>query len=757
MAVSGSWAASRRLLQRVRNLMAAPESAQARLDRVTQMIAGEMVAEVCSVYILRAGSVLELFATEGLQQSAVHQTRLQVGEGLVGDIAARARPLRLSEAQNHPQFAFRPETGEAPFHSLIGVPILRSGRVTGVLVVQNRSPRTYTDEELETLETIAMVLAELIAAGELIDPREQQVVDGLDTRPARIAGVALSGGLAVGTAWMHRRRPDVEKLVAEDREAELARLEEAVDSLRRSIDALMERLEVATAVGEHTEVMAAYRLFAHDRGWLRRITEAINTGLTAEAAVRRVSDDTRARMTQITDPYLRERMLDLDELNSRLLLHLSGQQVTVDDLPDNAIIVARDISPAELLDFVSEKLAGVVLEEGSPTGHAAIVARALDIPMVGRARGVLAQSDSGDAIVVDGNTAQVLLRPSEDVLSVVEESLATLDRQRAQYEAERNQPAVTVDGEKIGLFLNAGLLADMAHLDRTGADGVGLYRTEIAFMVRSSFPNLEEQQAIYRRVIESAGGRPITFRTLDVGGDKSLPYFRAGSSGDENPAMGWRAIRVSLDRPAILRTQLRAMLMAADGGPLSLMFPMVTDVAELVQARGILDREVERLAATGGAVPAPLRVGVMLEVPSLIFQLDTILAYVDFISVGTNDLMQFIFAADRSSSTVANRYDVLAPPALRMIANIAAACRRAGVPLAICGEMAGHPLEVMACIALGVRNFSMSPSSVGAVRTLVRSLDTHALTPYLAHLLDSANASLRNHLRSFALDHGVRI
>ena len=757
MVERGTWTASRRLLQRARDVMASPEGAQARLDRLAAMIAREMVAEVCSIYVLRAGGVLELFSTEGLLKTAVHLTRLRVGEGLVGDIAAHARPLKLADAPSHPQFAYRPETGEEAYQSLVGVPILRSGRVSGVLVVQNRSPRVYADEEVETLETIAMVIAEMIAGGDLVDPGEQRPADGLALRPLRISGIALSGGLRSGVAFPHTRQAASVKLVAEDAATEHSRLNQAVRGMQRAVDAMLDRLSWVSDTGEHTEVMESYRLFAHDRGWLGRIREAIDTGLTAEAAVQRVGDDMRARFAQISDSYLRERLMDIDDVNNRLLMHLTGTQITAADLPENAIIVARDLGPAELLDFMSDRLAGVVLEEGSPTSHVAIVARALEIPMVGRVRGILSQVERDDPLVVDGDSAQVFIRPGDDVMSTVGETIRAKAALKAQYEAERDKPSVTLDGESVTLRLNAGLQADLAQLERTGADSIGLYRTEISFMVRPSFPDVVEQAEIYRRIYALVDGREVVFRTLDVGGDKALPYFRPHVGTDENPAMGWRAIRLSLDRPMILRTQLRAMIVAADGGSLSIMFPMIADVDEFERARAILEKELEVACKQGRPVPSKLRVGVMIEVPSLIWQLEALLPRVDFVSIGSNDLMQFAFAADRASPVVASRYDVLSPPALAMLAQIVDQCSRADVPVTVCGEMAGKPLEALACIGLGVRSLSMSASSVGAVRAMVRSLDSAVAGRFLRTHLHGSGRSLRGLLRGFARDHGVRI
>jgi phosphotransferase system enzyme I (PtsP) len=572
-----------------------------------------------------------------------------------------------------------------------------------------------------------------------------------------MGGIALSAGLRAGVAFPHTRQATTTRLVAEDIAVEHERLNEAVRAMQRAVDAMLDRLSWVVDTGEHTEVMESYRLFAHDRGWLGRIREAIDTGLTAEAAVQRVGDDMRARFTQISDTYLRERLMDLDDINNRLLMHLTGTQITAADLPEQAIIVARDLGPADLLDFMSDRLAGVVLEEGSPTSHAAIVARALEIPMVGRVRGILSQVERDDPLVVDGDNAQVFIRPGDDVLATVGDAVQARAVLRAQYEAERDKPAISRDGEEVLLKLNAGLLADLSQLERTGAHSIGLYRTEISFMVRPSFPDVAEQTEIYRRIYQLVNGREVVFRTLDVGGDKALPYFRPQVVPDENPAMGWRAIRLSLDRPMILRTQLRAMIAAADGGPLSIMFPMVADVDEFERARAILEKELERAARSGGKTPSPLRVGAMIEVPSLVWQLPALLRRVDFVSVGSNDLMQFTFAADRSSPSVAGRYDVLSPAALAMLAQILDRCAEAAVPVTVCGEMAGRPLEAMACIGLGARSLSMSASSVGAVRAMVRSLDVGEVSRFIRARLTASDRSLRALLKGFARDHGVRI
>ena len=746
---------ARRLLKRLRDLMAGGGTGQERLNQTVRIIAADMVAEVCSIYMMRPGEVLELFATQGLKQEAVHKTRLAVGEGLIGDIAAHARPLALADAQSNPNFAYKPETGEEIFHSLMGVPILRGGRVLGVLAVQNRSFREYDEEEIEALQTIAMVLAELAASDSLFGPPEV-ALETVALLPERLEGLKLNEGLAMGRVVMHQPRVTIRQMVAEDPARERGRLEAAVERMHSAIDALLARADLGHA-GEHREILETYRMFAEDRGWLGRIGEAINAGLTAEAAVQRVQDDTRARMQQVSDPYLRERLSDLEDLGNRLLRHLTGDRTAAQAgaLPDDVVLVARSMGPAELLDYDRRRLRAIVLEEGSPTAHVAIVARALGIPMVGRVKDIQARAAPDERIIVDGENAIVVLRPSEEVREAFQAAIRARAARQAKYVALRDLPAVSRDGVQAELMINAGLLIDLDHLAPTGAVGIGLYRTEIPFMVRSAFPDVASQVDFYREIYTRAGDAPVVFRTLDVGGDKRLPYLEMAD--DENPAMGWRAIRIALDRPMMLRQQVRALLLASAGRPLDVMFPMIADVAEFAAARALVDRELDRLASRGLARPAAVRVGTMLEVPSLVWHLPALLERADFVSVGSNDLMQFLFACDRGSTRLAGRYDVLSPAALCFLAGIADAAAARGVPLTLCGEMAGRPLEALALLALGFRRLSMAPNSVGPVKDMLRSADIGAVAAYLRSLLHLPDRSLRGRLAAFARDRGIAL
>ena len=748
---------SRRLLGRVRDVMASPLVAQERLNQIVSVIAADMVAEVCSVYVMRPGEVLELFATQGLKATAVHNTRLRVGEGLVGLIAAQARPVALADAQRHPDFAYRPETGEELYQSLLGVPILRSGRVIGVIAVQNQISRDYGDEEVEILETVAMVLAELVSGGELISREEMMPADGNALLPLRIEGISLNPGLGLGVAVLHAPHFNIVKLVAEDVDFEHERLHKAVSEMHGALDDMMNHSDLAAA-GEHREILESYRMIAEDAGWFTRIDEAITSGLTAEAAVQKIHNDIRARMNQISDPYLRERIHDLEDLGGRLLQHLVGPDAATpnDDVVRNAdcvILIARNMGPAQLLDYDRSKLGGLVLEEGSATAHVSIVARALDIPVVGQARNILDKIESGEPVIVDGTNAQVFVRPGEEVRQRFRNSVRVRAERKAAFSQLRNLESITQDGVRIKLNINAGLLIDLPHLEDMGADGVGLYRTEVPFMVRSDFPSVDDQRQIYARVIEQSNNKPVVFRTLDVGGDKPLPYWSA--QDEENPSMGWRAIRVSLDRPMMLRQQLRALIQASAGGDLAVMFPMIAEVPEFDQARSLLDKELKREKDHGAPLPETVRAGVMLEVPSLLFQLPALLQRVDFVSIGSNDLCQFLFATDRGNPRLSERYDPLSPPVMSLLHDVVTRCNDANVPLSLCGEMAANPLDAMALIGIGLRSISVQPNAVGPVKAMIRSLNVGNLTQYMDSLYGLSQHSLRTNLRAFAKDHGV--
>jgi phosphotransferase system enzyme I (PtsP) len=678
-------------------------------------------------------------------------------EGLVGLVASEAKPINLSDAQNHPAFSFRPETGEEIYHAFLGVPILRAGNTLGVLVVQNTARRTYTEEEEEALQTTAMVVAEMIASGELSSLARPGAEPAI-RHTQQLAGAILSDGIALGHVVLHEPRVVITNVIADDVPKELKRLESAIATLRADLDRLVEHGDGLEG-GEHRDVLEAYRMFGYDQGWLHKMREAVMTGLTAEAGVERVQSDTRARMLRASDPYLRDRLHDLDDLANRLMRVVMGQDhaPSRDHLPENAILVARSMGPAALLDYDRKRLRGLVLEEGGPNSHVSIVARALGIPAVGEIPNAAGLVEQGDAIIVDGTAGHVHLRPPPDIESAYVERVKLRARRQAQYHALRDRPCVTRDGHKIDLMINAGLVIDLPHIEETGASGIGLFRTELQFMVSPSLPRTGEQLSLYRAVLDAAGKRPVTFRTLDIGGDKVLPYLH--KIEEENPALGWRAIRLGLDRPGLLRSQIRAMLRAAGGRVLRVMFPMIAMVEEFDKARELVEMELTHLRRHGYALPERVEVGTMVEVPSLLFQLDELLERVDFLSVGSNDLMQFLYAADRGNSRVAGRFDAISAPVLRALRDIAVRGRKLGKPVALCGEMASQPIGALALAIVGYRAMSLSPSAVGPVKALLLDLDVRKGEDAILPLLDKpvGSVSIRAHLEKFATAEGLQL
>lgn len=746
-----------KLLRQVRDVMSSGAgTAQSRLDALVKTIAESLHADVCSVYFTRPGDILELYASHGLKQTSVHITRLRFGEGLVGEVASTGLDLNLAEPQAHPKFAYRPETGEELYHSFIGVPLLHSHKTIGVLVVQSKSPRTYTADVAEILHAVAMVISELAVGNKIVDLYDISGGENPTLQSLQVGGITLAGGIAKAPVVLHRPKINITDLVSDSPEEEEMRFHGALLSLQQSVDALIDEsgLEEGSA---HREILESYRLFSQDRGWIDRIIEAIRTGLTAEAAVRKVQEEMHARLSQITSAYIQERVHDLEDLSERMLYHLQGVEPTaaLGELPDAFILVANGLGPAELLEYDSKRLKGVILAEGSPTSHVAIIARMMDIPMVGRIENILNQVTSGDLVVVQGDQGVVYIRPPEDVETAADAEITARARQVAAYAATRDLPAVTKDGTRISLNLNLGLFVHADHLSAADVEGVGLFRTELPYMASRELPSVSDQQKIYRDAIEKAKGKPVIFRSFDIGGDKQVPYIQSGE--EENPAMGWRATRIGLDRPVILRQQLRALVRAAAGETLSVMFPFIAEIAEFDAMKALLNKELARARDEGITPPTSVRVGTMIEIPSLLFQLPELMSRVDFVSIGSNDLFQFLFACDRGSPRVSGRYDTLNPAVIRAIKSIVATANEYKVTVGFCGDMATRPLDAMALIGCGVQSLSMPPAAIGPVKTMVRSLNVRDLTHYLDYICAEPLHSIRLPLERFAKDHGVVI
>ncbi|MBV0892930.1 phosphoenolpyruvate--protein phosphotransferase [Paracoccus sp. Z118] len=729
---------SRKLLQRLRDTLAAPGRSQDRLDNITHHIADSIGSEVCSIYLFRDPDTLELCATEGLRAEAVHRTRLRLGEGLVGRVARTGRPLNTPNAPSEPGFRFMPETGEEVYPAFLGVPIQRVGEKLGVLVVQSRNARLFSDDEIYGLEVVAMVLAEMAELGSFSGGES----NGMPRRhrfPTMFRGTGAQDGAAEGQVWLHEPRVVITNPVNDDPQRERARLNEAVAMLRTTLDTMLS--DEGIGAGDHKDIMETYRMLAHSRSWLRRMEEDIDLGLSAEAAVEKEQSHARVRLEGSADPYLRERLHDLDDLANRLLRILTGQgRDTGAALPENPILIARNIGPAELLEY-GRKLRGVVLEEGSVGSHAAIVARALSIPLVVNAGRIGSEALNGDAILVDGDVGLVHLRPEDSVAVAFRDKIAMQAEAQKRYAGLRNLPAVSTDGTRIELYMNAGLMADLPSLHGSGAEGVGLFRTELQFLTRTRVPKRGDLAGLYRRVMDNAGDLPVVFRTLDIGSDKVLPYMKP--QDEPNPAMGWRAIRLGLDKRGVLRMQLQALLRAAAGRALHVMFPFIAEPAELYAARRILDEQIERERAMGHDLPSLIRVGAMLETPSMAFAPPAFFSSCDFLSIGGNDLKQFFFAADRENEAVRRRYDTLSPSFLLLLRQIIERADAAGTPISFCGEDAGRPIEAATFAALGMRRLSMRPASIGPVKHLLRRIDLSELAKVLQQGIDEGVPTLR--------------
>ncbi|NDV98643.1 phosphoenolpyruvate--protein phosphotransferase [Salipiger sp. PrR002] len=736
----GTESESRKLLGRLRDTMAEDAAGQARLDKITHLTADSMGTEVCSIYLFRDEETLELCATEGLKKEAVHQTRMRMGEGLVGRVARSGKVVNTADAPSAKGFRYMPETGEEIYSSFLGVPIQRLGETLGVLVVQTRAKREFTSDEVYALEVVAMVLAEMTELGAFVG--DSAALSARHTQPTLLRGGTGQEGTTEGHVWLHEPRVMVTNFVADDPEREHERLSEAIERLRVSVD---EMLAGAGHDAEQLEVLEAYRMFANSKGWRRRMEEDIQRGLSAEAAVEKEQSAARARMSQVADNYLRERLHDLDDLSNRLLRILTGQgSDTGASMPHDPILVARNIGPGELLEY-GRQLRGIVLEEGSVGSHAAVVARALAIPLVINAPRITTEALNGDHIMVDGDQGLVHLRPDDTVVSAFRDKIAMQAEAQERYASIRQKPAISLCGKRISLYMNAGLLADVPSLETSGAEGVGLFRTELQFLVRNKMPNRTELAAVYKRVLDAAdaaGNKPVVFRTLDIGSDKVLPYMKP--TDEPNPALGWRAIRVGLDRPGVMRMQLQALLRAAEGRPLTLMFPFVAQWEEFSAAREEVYKAIALEKKLGHVVPDKISVGTMLETPSLAYASNKFFEDVEFLSIGGNDLKQFFFAADRENERVRRRYDTLNVSFLTFLEQIVQRCSATGTPLSFCGEDAGRPIEAVCLAAIGLHRLSMRPASIGPVKSLIMRTDLDALYDVICDARERGEQSVRD-------------
>ena len=742
------------ILRLLRQVTEGQDAISAKLEKIVQIIAEKMNADAAACYVAVDDYTLELFASCGFNNGVSHKISMRFGEGLVGEVAQNNRHVAAADAWKHPKFSYKQELGEEEYKSFLGVPLIRWSRSIGVLTIQSREVHEYSQLEIDIMETIAMVLSEMVASEEMSEYKKMLIKERGIIDKEKSKGLSLSKGYGMGSAVVHRRRRAVTKIFAEDKDKELHRLEIAYQQMNEDLEKKFTSTQLG--IGEHVEILDAYRMFAQDKGWYKKIAGNVQGGLTAEAAVERAYEDMWNRLSATTDTYLKERLHDLRDVSDRLQSYLSGDFGTVEKVDDNDIIVvAQTMGPADLMDYDYAKIRGLIIEDGTPTMHVAIVARALGIPVVAKIKGIFEEIKTGELVAVDGNDGYVYRNPSQQVQNKFRAKI--LEKQKLQQKLSelRKKPSKTLDGVKISLYINVGLSFDLDYIESTNCDGIGLYRTEIPFMASENMPDVGRQVGYYQELMDKAGDRKVIFRSLDVGSDKLLPYW--SDMGEENPAIGWRSIRITLDRRAILRKQVRAFLRAAAGKELNVMFPMISNLSEFEEAKETLMLELEKEKRKGHEVPKKVNVGLMIEVPAIVFQLDEILPKADFISIGTNDLAQFVFACDRGNPRLTERYDVLSGPFLSMMETIVSKADKYGVYCSVCGEMAGSPIEAMALIGLGYRNLSMSGSSFGRVKSMVRSMNVAEVSDYVRTLLKSGKKSVRPQLISYAYDHGIEI
>lgn len=745
---------SHRLLRRLREVMAgATLTPQEKLNQIVTFIAHDMRGDACAVYIQRGGSELELFAAYGFNEDAIHRTFIRAGEGVVGDVVENGRPLVLSDIRSHQRFYLDPKLGEDKLSSFLGTPLARGGRVIGALVVQNKDNRLFSHEEVETLQTVSMVLAEMIVAGDLVKSGELRLSNSEGDMPSvQLRGVVLNGGVAKGRAVLHQPCVPIKRLISENSAKELHRIHDAIEKMKLSLKAMFSESDLAQDE-ESREVLETYQLFAQDRGWLNRIHKAIESGLTAEAAIQKTLTSLRFRISQTQDTYFRDRLWDFEDLTNRLLKVLVGddpQDMSFQE--EGIIVVARSMGPAELLDYEKVGIKGLILEEGLHTAHVSIIARALHLPVISRIPDILTKVEHGDRILLDGTRGTLVLQPNEEQIEQFETLIKKREANKVKRAFLKELPSISKDGVCISLTLNAGSPLDLRVLQGSTLEGVGLYRSEIPFMTETRFPDVKAQERIYRDVFDRAEGKSVTFRTLDIGGDKLLPYMRKPE--DENPILGWRAIRIGLDRPMLLRHQIRALLKASQGKPFSLMFPMIASVEEFWSAKNLFEKECAR-ARDSFDLSSQIGVGAMVEVPSFAWEIEKALPDLDFISIGSNDLFQFFYAADRTNIHLVDRYDCLSVSFLTFLKRLIILADRHKTKVSLCGEMGGCPLEASVLLGLGLRSLSLSPHRMDCIKYMIKSLNISQMAYFIDDLLLKQTGNIRQLFQAYAADHKI--
>ncbi len=738
------------LLADVAEIVSRSHDLQETLANVTDLVSKRLDADVCSIYTVDAGQEkLLLASTMGLSPDAVGHVAMRIGEGLVGMAAERGEPIAIDDAQAHPNFRYFPETGEERFRSLLAAPLIVQGAVIGVIAIQTVEARRFDEPDVELLQTCASLLAPVVINAQLlalmatpVETRGSVVARLKDVRAMRLRGdssrpkgaraeknvtlrgLATARGVAIGPIFRMDKPVDLDRMSYEpnsDVAQEHAGFKVAMGEARREIedmrDIVRERFGPEFAAVFHAQIQ-----ILEDKGFVENVDQAIDTTGNAREALRDVLDTYRSTFERIEDPYFRERGTDIADVGNRVMERLLGMRDKLDPMKRGSVVVVDQLLPAIFAELEMDKVSAIVAEHGGQTSHGVIFARTLEIPAVTGATGLLEEARDGELAIVDGATGTIYLSPDDALTREFEKAQHNYEVAVEHLDAMRERPAETLDGRRVKLSANAGLLADLRLVDKHGAEGVGLFRTELLALAHRGFPSEEEQEQLYTRVAQTLDPRIVTFRTLDLGGDKGIPNI--GLDDEENPQLGCRSIRLTLENRQHFHAQLRAILRASTLGNLRLLLPMIGSLSELREAKAVIDEVRFDLEREGSRFDRELEVGIMIEVPSAAITAPVFAAECDFFSIGTNDLTQYTLAVDRGNERVAHLYDSLHPAVLQLIQMTVRAANDAGIPVSVCGEMATNPLAVPILVGLGLGELSGTPASIPVVKEIIRALDS---------------------------------
>jgi len=769
-----------RTLEDISALILQSHDLQETLDNIVNLVAKRMASDVCSIYLLEEdGETLRLHATRGLSRVSLGIT-MKTSEGLTGLAIEQRGVVATDNAPLHPRYKYFRQTKEEKVLSFLGVPFFERNNPIGVIVIQNREARTFTPHEISAVSTIAWQISSIVSSAKLLDSirkKEEErafyaaEVDRLKKNgvlkdagrsgrkgsvSAALTGLGIAPGFARGKVSVLNRGGASEEAVLErarPRAEEQSRFLLALEKAR--IQTIYMEKRVGEILSEaDAAIFHSHLMILEDRGFIGKITALMDEGVGAYRAVNEVVGDYVAAFSSMEDPYLRERSADMEDIGRRICDALNGSSRKRDRLRDNRIIIARELLPSDLAIMDHGKVIGIATEKGNQNAHAAIMARALGIPAVFGVEGLLKQVGVRSEVIVDGNSGCVYINPDQAVKNEYQRLQGEFDLKQRALEGIRDLPAETTDGCTVSLMANIGLLSDLRVAHLHGAQGVGLYRTEFPFMSRSSFPGRLEQAAIYRKVLEGFPGLPVSIRTLDIGGDKELPYF--AHPKEENPFLGWRSIRISLEREDIFREQLAAVLLASAHGKCNLMFPMVSGVDEVRRIKEILEQVKEELTREGKAFDPEIGLGIMVELPAAVLIAEMLVKEVDYFSIGTNDLIQYTLACDRNNPRVRKWYDPYHPAVLHSIKKVADAAAAAGKPASLCGEMAGEPVNAVLLMGLGLRSFSLSAPNIPGVKEAIRRISLTKARRIAGEVLGMESAqAIRSYLEKVQRDLGL--